>query len=234
MGMCSGIRDAANLTWKLDLVLSGHAPETLLDTYTTERRQHLHYAIQASMYLGQIICQSDPAAAAERDARMFAEFRNGGNPVTGLLLQPQNLTGGLLMCDADGAPLAPAGQLSRQGKVRFRGRTGLFDQAAGAGFTLLGTEDHHSVLDETSLAWCQQAGVRLLKVTGDLTANGPADVADLDGVYLSHLAKPGQMALLIRPDYYVFGGAAHPDEVPRLVGALRKGLTGQTAALQPS
>jgi flavoprotein hydroxylase len=42
------------------------------------------------------------------------------------------------------------------------------------------------------------------------------------------------MALLVRPDHYVFGGAAHPDEVPRLVAALRKGLTGRTAALQPS
>ncbi|HYZ52054.1 MAG TPA: bifunctional 3-(3-hydroxy-phenyl)propionate/3-hydroxycinnamic acid hydroxylase [Streptosporangiaceae bacterium] len=231
-GMCSGIRDAANLTWKLGLVLSGHAPDTLLDTYTTERRQHLHYAIQASMYLGQIICQADPAAAAERDARMLAELRKGGDPTTGLLVQ--NLTGGLLMSDADGAPLAPAGQLSRQGKVRFQGRTGLFDQTAGTGFTLLAAQDPHDVLDQASLAWCEQVGIRLLRVTGDLTADGPGDVVDLDGVYRSHQAESGQMALLIRPDYYVFGGAAQPDEVPRLVTALRKGLTGRTAALQPS
>jgi flavoprotein hydroxylase len=227
MGMCSGIRDAANLTWKLDLVLSGHAPEALLDTYTTERRQHLHYAVQASMYLGQIICQSDPAAAAERDARMFAELCNGDH-LAGLLLQPQNLTRGLLMCDADGAPLAPAGQLGHQGKVRFQGRTGLFDQTVGTGFTLLAAQNPHGVLDEACLAWCQQVGIRLLRVTGDLTADDPADVVDLDGVYLSHLAESGQMALLVRPDYYVFGGAAHPDEVPRLTAALRKGLTGRT------
>ncbi len=36
-GMCSGIRDAANLAWKLDLVLRGTAPAALLDTYTSER-----------------------------------------------------------------------------------------------------------------------------------------------------------------------------------------------------
>ena len=36
-GMCSGIRDAANLAWKLDLVLAGRAPATLLDTYPSER-----------------------------------------------------------------------------------------------------------------------------------------------------------------------------------------------------
>jgi flavoprotein hydroxylase len=37
-GMCAGIRDAANLAWKLDLVLTGRAPDGLLDTYDQERR----------------------------------------------------------------------------------------------------------------------------------------------------------------------------------------------------
>ncbi len=37
-GMNSGIADAGNIAWKLDLVLRGHAPATLLDTYETERR----------------------------------------------------------------------------------------------------------------------------------------------------------------------------------------------------
>src|SRR4030095_5915807 len=36
-GMCSGIRDAANLAWKLDLWLRGTADERLLDTYASER-----------------------------------------------------------------------------------------------------------------------------------------------------------------------------------------------------
>jgi len=36
-GMCSGIRDAANLAWKLDLVLKELAGPALLDTYMLER-----------------------------------------------------------------------------------------------------------------------------------------------------------------------------------------------------
>nr|WP_316745582.1 FAD-dependent monooxygenase [Streptomyces sp. MK7] len=40
-GLCSGLRDAINLSWKLDLVLSGKADDSLLDTHTTERCQHL-------------------------------------------------------------------------------------------------------------------------------------------------------------------------------------------------
>jgi flavoprotein hydroxylase len=230
-GMCSGIRDAANLAWKLDLVLAGQAQEALLDTYTTERRQHLQQAIGQSLYLGGIICQSDPAAAAERDKSMIAEQRNGGDQ-TAALFGPQSLTEGLLMHDAAGQPTAPAGELGRQGKVRFQGGTGLFDQTVGPGFTLLATRDPHDLLDEDCLAWCKRVGIRLLRVTRDPSADGPADVVDLDGVYSTYLAETGQIALLIRPDSYIFGGAAHPGEIPRLIITLRNGLTGETAALE--
>src|SRR3712207_6710658 len=36
--MNSGIQDAENLAWKLALVAAGNAPQTLLDTYESERR----------------------------------------------------------------------------------------------------------------------------------------------------------------------------------------------------
>lgn len=38
-GMSTGIQDAYNLAWKLALVARGRAPESLLDSYETERRQ---------------------------------------------------------------------------------------------------------------------------------------------------------------------------------------------------
>src|SRR5205085_12616954 len=40
-GMCSGLRDAANLAWKLDLVLGGRCSESVRDTYATERIPHV-------------------------------------------------------------------------------------------------------------------------------------------------------------------------------------------------
>ncbi|MEV3991064.1 bifunctional 3-(3-hydroxy-phenyl)propionate/3-hydroxycinnamic acid hydroxylase [Streptomyces sp. NPDC049837] len=227
-GMCSGIRDAANLTWKLDLVLSGSADEALLDTYTTERSQHLRHAIELSVHLGRIICEPDPAAAAERDARMLADQRARRDPLAGM--PPQTLTGGLLARGADGAPQEPAGRLGRQGRVCHQGRTGLFDQVVGTGLTLLATGDPRGVLDDETRARCERLGIRLLTVTGDPTADGPADVVDLDGTYRSYLGGMGQQALLLRPDHYVFGGAARMEDVPGLVAAFCDQLSMGTLA----
>ncbi|MFF5479558.1 bifunctional 3-(3-hydroxy-phenyl)propionate/3-hydroxycinnamic acid hydroxylase [Streptomyces sp. NPDC012935] len=227
-GLCSGLRDAINLSWKLDLVLSGRADEALLDTYTTERSRHLQHAMQTSVRLGRVICEPDPAAAAERDARMLADQEAGRVPQGDPFLQ--TFVDGLLDGDLTGARAEPTGQLSRQGRVRFSGRTGLFDETVGIGFTLFTTGDPRDGLDEDTLAWCDEVGLRLLRITDDPTANGPDVVVDLDRTYVADLARAGLEAMLVRPDFYVFGGAKSTADVPRLVAALRGRLTAVPAS----
>src|SRR5436309_3376397 len=128
-GMCSGIRDAANLAWKLDLVLAGKAGERLLDTYASERIPQVRQAIELSIALGKVICVADPAAAAARDAAMIAAARATGltPPLPAPVMGP-----GLRL---DGDPLA--GHLFPQGEVRRGDAIGLFDDVVGRGFTLL-------------------------------------------------------------------------------------------------
>jgi 3-(3-hydroxy-phenyl)propionate hydroxylase len=70
-GMCSGIRDATNLAWKLDHVIRGRASDSLLDTYTVERRPHVRGIVQAAVDFGRLVCTLDPAEAAARDERML-------------------------------------------------------------------------------------------------------------------------------------------------------------------
>ena len=53
-GMCAGIRDVANLGWKLVAVLRG-ANAALLDTYQAERAPHARAYIEAAMRLGGLI-----------------------------------------------------------------------------------------------------------------------------------------------------------------------------------
>ncbi|RIL01368.1 MAG: monooxygenase, partial [Proteobacteria bacterium] len=77
-GLCSGLRDAANLAWKLDLVLAGRARDALLDSYTQERLPHVRAIIDFSVQLGRVICIADPEAAAARDRAMAPAARASG------------------------------------------------------------------------------------------------------------------------------------------------------------
>ncbi|WP_397475406.1 bifunctional 3-(3-hydroxy-phenyl)propionate/3-hydroxycinnamic acid hydroxylase [Pusillimonas sp.] len=69
-GLCAGIRDVANLGWKLAEVIRGRASEDLLDTYESERSPHVREFIEAAVRLGSIIQTRDPEVARRRDAEM--------------------------------------------------------------------------------------------------------------------------------------------------------------------
>lgn len=51
-GMGAGLRDAANLTWKLAGVLDGSLDEAVLDTYEQERRPHAEAMIRLAVIIG--------------------------------------------------------------------------------------------------------------------------------------------------------------------------------------
>jgi 3-(3-hydroxy-phenyl)propionate hydroxylase len=67
-GMCAGIRDAANLAWKLADVVDGVADDALLDSYESERSPHVREFIETAVRLGGLIQTTDPEAARRRDA----------------------------------------------------------------------------------------------------------------------------------------------------------------------
>ena len=71
-GMCTGIRDAANLAWKLIACLNG-ADDTLLDTYQAERAPHARAYVETATRLGQLINTLDRNAALK-----LADAQNGG------------------------------------------------------------------------------------------------------------------------------------------------------------
>src|SRR5579884_2582515 len=61
-GMCTGIRDAYNLCWKLALVLRGQAQPALLDSYQQERAQLTRLVITIAVLMGQLIQARQPLA----------------------------------------------------------------------------------------------------------------------------------------------------------------------------
>src|SRR3974390_3310269 len=54
-GMCAGMRDVANLGWKLIGVLREEFTDELLDSYQTERFPHVREYIELAVKLGGII-----------------------------------------------------------------------------------------------------------------------------------------------------------------------------------
>jgi 3-(3-hydroxy-phenyl)propionate hydroxylase len=56
-GLNSGMRDAVNLAWKLRWVLEGWSGDGLLDTYSSERREHAKALVEQSVETGRLIDQ---------------------------------------------------------------------------------------------------------------------------------------------------------------------------------
>jgi 3-(3-hydroxy-phenyl)propionate hydroxylase len=118
-GYNSGIRDAANLGWKLAAVVTGSADAGLLDSYDVERRKHARAMIDLSTMVGRVISPTNRRVAAARDmvvrsasivpslkryvlemrfkpmpryehgAVVHAEPRHPGSPVGTLFVQPR-------------------------------------------------------------------------------------------------------------------------------------------------
>ncbi len=234
-GMCSGIRDAANLSWKLDLVLRGLAGEHLLDSYTAERSAHVQHAIGMSVELGKVICVTDPEVAAQRDAFMISQ---GADPARILPpLPPSTLTDGVVHRTANGEPVPGAGVLTPQPRLTYRGRTGLLDDVVGSGFLLVSSEDPHAALNDEQQAFLDAIGAHVLHVLPADTSGAAATEAaiDLDGALVAYLVDGGHVVALIRPDHYLFGAARSMSELPELVSDLRGQLSiTRSADLSPS
>ncbi len=69
-GLCSGLRDAANLAWKLAAVVRGEANGALLDTYQPERGPHLRATIDMAIMMGRMVCTTSRIGARLRDAKL--------------------------------------------------------------------------------------------------------------------------------------------------------------------
>ena len=197
-GMCAGIRDAANLAWKLDLVLRHAASGALLDTYQDERMPSAARAISFSMELGKVICVADPEEAASRDEAMSAAV----GPVPIEVPALPGFDQGLL----SGSP--HAGQVFVQGTAG-----GLpFDEVYGTGWRLVTMDADAGELDIDLRTWFETIGGRVVTLTP-----GEPDHARWFSEHQTSTA-------LQRPDFYLYGTATSAPEAAGLLADLRRDL----------
>lgn len=190
-GMCQGLRDVANLAWKLAAVhhgtVAGAAAQRLLDSYGLERQAHVRELTSRLKHIGAIICERDPERARARDARLLAECGGVVKDTPRQDVLPRLDRGLLAANDTSGR-----GTLFPQPTLRDdKPGCALMDHRFGAGWRL--------VLDGTLTAPTLPRGITLI----DLGATPEAE-----GVVAAWMQRHGCHAALLRPDHYVFGTAA--------------------------
>ena len=207
-GLCSGIRDALNLSWKLRRIIRGQSSPELLDTYESERSPHISVFVEVAQVMANQIeamqqalppAEPDGAPAEEQEAEQREPLRPALGP-------------GVVNDDDP-----RAGRLSAQPTLSSGER---MDDAIGFEFALVGDP---SLLDEAAPGAAPQwerLGVRVVGDSGD-------------GVS-SWLEKLDAKAVLIRPDRFIFGTANRASEVEALTTRLEQLLcTPATRDLAP-
>ncbi|MEB3100134.1 bifunctional 3-(3-hydroxy-phenyl)propionate/3-hydroxycinnamic acid hydroxylase MhpA [Ferviditalea candida] len=191
-GMCAGVRDVANLAWKLKLVIQNKVSDALLDSYEAERSPNVREYIQMAVELGEIIATLDPISAAERDQRMLEAPQSLTEPVPPL---GRGLHGN--------AP-APAGTLFPQPELDNGMK---LDDAIGLRFAVIG---YSAVIESAPLE-----AKKLWETIGAavLFAEQGAEITQW-------LDENGVKAVIIRPDRYVLGAAANAAELYEISGLL--------------
>ncbi|MDE1184747.1 bifunctional 3-(3-hydroxy-phenyl)propionate/3-hydroxycinnamic acid hydroxylase [Paraburkholderia sp.] len=221
-GMCQGVRDVVNLIWKLNAVIRGDADASLLDTYQTERSTHVKQLTTRIKDIGRLICERDPAAARERDARLLREAGGVVKTIARQDIVPK-LDGGLLSANAHPAN----GALFPQPRVVHRSAGddahALFDIVVGEGWRVVTVGNAPVTPKVASAADALGAQIVTLAPDGDAhhaTTDGTRSVVELDGVLAGWFTRNQCVAAIVRPDHYVYGIAADADALERELASL--------------
>ncbi|NLS01275.1 bifunctional 3-(3-hydroxy-phenyl)propionate/3-hydroxycinnamic acid hydroxylase [Rhizobium sp. P38BS-XIX] len=216
-GMCQGLRDVSNLTWKLDRVLVGRSSDRLLDTYTEERKQHVVELTGKIKAIGQMICERDPVAASQRDEKALAEGGGQARTITRQEIVPPLRVGFLSDCGAEEVK----GTLFPQPLARREdGSAQLLDKMTGNGWRLF--LDGRRAVNGQGVP--SELGLVVKTLVAPAVSGGLDTFEEMEGVLAAWFDRHGVEAVLVRPDHYVFGAARTQFELDQQLSELRDRL----------
>lgn len=188
-GLCSGVRDAANLAWKIAYYLDGRMPESVLDTYGEERGPHVDNVISTSILVAKNLCMLDEEGARKRDE----ELQESGEPAESRIrFKLGELRPGPLVMPSGGMYMVNL-QIGEQ----------TLDDLVGRDFLVLGLDEEALGSKETQ-NWWRKLGAELRTVS---SLGGKGDEL------LSWFSRRDGRVVVIRPDKYVLGCENNLDRI---------------------
>ena len=190
-GLNSGIRDAANLAWKLAAICKGQASDALLDSYETERRDHVAAMTKIAIQLGAAIMPTSPIRGFARDVIMKSLWRlppYRRQFESGAMLPRPSICGSPLLNRKAGKPV---GQMIPQPCVTTPAGRVRFDDLLGTGFAAIGLGcDPRRAFSDAALALLEQMDTHFV------------DAGDASPEFAAWANMPSGV-LLVRPDRFL-------------------------------
>ncbi|NBD09177.1 bifunctional 3-(3-hydroxy-phenyl)propionate/3-hydroxycinnamic acid hydroxylase MhpA [Corallococcus silvisoli] len=215
-GLCSGLRDAANLTWKLAHVLGGAADASLLDTYEVERRPHAAEMMRLSDSLGAMLSSGGPLMARARNAFIKLLYHM---PVTGPFIREYKMKPNLFHAEGflfggkrGKSKQAAEGAYFPQPRVEH-GEEGErpLDDVIGHRFAVLTRPGAPADVQQAAKTMAEEIGGVWLSVAPAARsgAGRSGEVVDLDGKLGAWFAQHAADVVVLRPDRYVYAATNH-------------------------
>lgn len=199
-GLCTGVRDAENLVWKLAAVERGRAAEALLDTYTAERRPLAVAMVEHSSNTGKLIdAYAAMALGGPEPPPEMQQYAYGGSA------RLPDLADGLLALECGDW----VGRYVPQATVESSRGDGPLDRVVGPRWAIVARRDPQALL-----------GVGMRSFANDLDVVH-VSVPEPEGAMLRLLLA--HEVAIVRPDRIIYG-VASADGADALLRRLRDHL----------
>jgi 3-(3-hydroxy-phenyl)propionate hydroxylase len=212
-GLNSGVRDAANLAWKLAMVWHGELSPEVLDTYEMERHQHAKATVEFSERLGWVVMTTSRWRALWRDlvVRAMLLVPAGRRYLYEMRYRPKAVHVQGMVSRVGGAARQMVGMLLPQPWVIPEPslRPQRLDEVLGSRLTLLGVDVEPQEWDEVQAIAARRGlpemrGIDVVLEDRLPTASGQRTaIADADGVLEQVMAPARGKFVLVKPDRYV-------------------------------
>lgn len=197
-GLNMGMRDASNLSFKLNLVLKGHAGPEVLDTYTQERRPPSLKTIKSAVMTGKLMEATNPILVFLRNfaLRLNGMFTPVAKAQFKLWQNKPPYKQGLI-----GRNHPKAGTWMIQPKLLTRlGKEQLMDKFIGLNFALISISEANG---ENVYRFMRELGGKVLKIG--------VDFQDHEGRFMKWCKENKVETVLLRPDRYIFDAGNDAD-----------------------